>query len=230
MRLVAAHRLLLAFALVLAAATARADSVYLGGTYSGTLSMIVDGSPIGEGGGNIGGSSGVVGGQSFNFLALYCVDQFTGASLNTNYSATYNTTGTINGQALPAAGKIAWLMLNIAPTLSSQAQYQALQGLIWQLESPTGGHTVSFDTGSGNSAAAISYFNSYVAALGNNTAPASSVWWINPTNAQGQYAYQGFVGITQSQRDSVPVPEPASALLLGLGLAALAAARKRARA
>ena len=218
--------LLLALALITTAPAARADSISLGGTYSGTFSMLVDGTPVAEGGGNIGGSSGVKGGVPFNFIGLYCVDQFTGASLNTTYTAHYNNTGTINSQVLPAAGQIAWLMLNIAPNISTQAQYQALQGLIWQLESPANGKIIQYNSAA-NSTAANTFFNTYLAQLGTKTAPVSGVHWINPVNAQGVYAYQGLVGVTQAQRDAVQTPEPASFALFGAGLAALAALRRR---
>ena len=225
------RHLLLAVALAASAlvAPARADSVSVGTTYSGVFSMIVDGNRVSEGGGNVAGSTGVINGTLINFAALYCVDQFTGAALGANYTTTYNASGVINGQTLAAAGQIAWLMVNIAPGLASQAQFQALQGLIWQLESPTyTGHVVQFDTNTAyNSPAAVGYFNSYVAALGSNVAPVSSVYWINPQNTAGQYAYQGFVAVASQPYGQTGIPEPASFAVLGAGFVGLAAVRRR---
>jgi hypothetical protein len=219
----------LALALLLAP-PARADSLYVGTTYSGAIKMVVDGGTVSEGGGHIGGSSGEIGGIPLAFIAMYCADQFTGASLGATYPALYNLEGNIGGKTLEAAGQIAWLMLNIAPTLTTQAEYQAMQGLIWQLLGPQSGHTVAFATAAGtNSAAAIGHFNTYLAALGSHTAPVSSVWWINPQNSQNQYGYQGFVAVTASQPFDAQVPEPAALVLFGSALLGLAWARGRRR-
>ena len=153
------------------------------------------------------GASGAIGAA---FLKHFENDPH--CSLAVGLSPSLDAADTVNGQTLAAAGQIAWLMLHVAPGLTTQAQYQALQGLIWQLEGPGSGHTVQFNTTPGvNSAAAIGYFNTYLATLGTNTAPASSVWWINPQNSQNQYGYQGFVAVTARQRDEA-VPEPAAAI------------------
>jgi len=200
---------------------ARADTVSIGGTYSGQFDMIVNGQVGSYGGGNVGGSSGVSGGNAMTFAAFFCADLFTDANLNTTYSATYNQSGVIGGHAVVAAGQIAWLIDNIARDLTTQAEYQGLQGLIWELESPG---VVQFDTND-NSASAVAYYHAYMTALGSNTAPVSDVYWVNPVNGLGQYAYQGFVAATHQQLTAAP--EPASLAMLGAGLAGLAGLRRR---
>lgn len=211
--------LALALAQPQASASSLAGTVTLGGTYSGTIQMRVNGNTTsqGEGGGNIGGSSAVIGSYNVGLSQFYCVDMFTGASLNATYNASFNTDGLINGNAVPNAGQVAWLLLNIGPTATTQPQFQALQGLIWHLEN---GNNAIFDQ-IGNSAAAVGYYNQYVSALGNNTAPVNSVIWINPLNASGgHYAYQGFAAVPSGTTVAAlfNVPVPATVYLLGAGL------------
>jgi hypothetical protein len=200
---------------MLASAAAQADTVTVGNTYSGAFDMIVNGSvDAGVGGGNVGGSSGVIGGVTYNWAAFYCADLFTDASLNTTYNGLYNQTGVIGGNAVVNAGQIAWLVVNIGTTLTTQAQFQGLQGVIWTLESPG---IVSWDYAD-NSAASTEWYTTFTTELGTHTAPVSDVWWINPINGNGDYAYQGFVAA-----DWTEVPEPVSVTLLGTGALALAA-------
>ncbi|SMF95827.1 PEP-CTERM protein-sorting domain-containing protein [Methylomagnum ishizawai] len=210
--------LALALAQPQASASSLAGTVTLGGTYSGTLQMRVNGNTTsqGEGGGNIGGSSAVIGGHSLAFSQFYCVDLFTNASLNATYNASFNTDGLINGNAVTNAGQVAWLLTHIGPTATTQPQFQALQGLIWHLEN---GNNAIFDQ-IGNSAAAVGYYNQYVSALGNHTAPVNSVIWINPLNSSGHYGYQGFAAVpsTTTVAALFNVPVPATVYLLGAGL------------
>ncbi len=124
---------------------------------------------------------------------------------------------------MAAGGQIAWLIKNVAPLATNQADYQGLQGLIWHLLNPG---SVAFDFAS-NSAGASSAYNTYSAALGSNTAAVSSVLWVNPLNApDGQYTYQGLVAAPTPFPPS-SVAEPETLILLGVGLFGFAASRKK---
>ena len=188
-------------------------TVTLGGTSSGGFWMNVNGTNKFEAGGNITGSSvSITGLGSLSLTQMYCVDLFSNATLNTTYQASFNADAIINNVVLTAGGKIAWLINNVAPTATSTAQYQALQGLIWELLYPG---SVVYNS-SLNSASANAYHNQYLALLGNNTAAVNSVLWINPLNApNGTYAYQGFVGAGTL----IPViAEPSSLLIFALAM------------
>lgn len=208
---------------------ARADSITVGNTYSGSFNMLVSWTPGSfsvmhdAGGGNITGSVGNIHGTDYAFAVFYCADLFTDASLSTTYRALYNAEGVIGASTVTNGGQIAWLMLNIAPTLTTQSEYQGLQGLIWTLENPD---RVRWDYAD-NTSAASTWFDTFSRTLSSHTAPVGSIWWINPTNAQGQYAYQGFVAATQAQIAAAHVPEPGTITLLGAGLAGIGLRRRR---
>lgn len=202
-------------AMTAVAAPARGDTITVGNTYSGNFSMLINGVASTEGGGSVGGSYGVINGVTTPFAFLYCVDIFTNAVLGSTYTATYNNTATINSKTVVNAGQVAWLMLNLAPQLTTQAQYQAMQGLVWTLENPG---VVAWDY-TNNSATATSYYTQYSSLLGSNTASVARLSWINPVNAQGAYSYQGFVAETWIQiaePHSLALFATFSLMLLGL--------------
>lgn len=215
----------LAAGLLLAPHAALADSITLGTNYSGTFDMLINASAgstsytaTQEGGGNVSGSYGIIGGTQVNLGFVFCADIFTDATLGATYTASFNTSATINTGTLADAGQIAWLMLNIAPTATTQAQMQGLQGLMWTLEYSS---RVKWDTAD-NSASATSWYNTYLSELGSNTANVSRIYWVDPLNSNGTYGYQGFAVATWSQ-----IPEAPSAALLATSAALLLASRRR---
>ena len=87
---------------------------------------------------------------------------------------------------MPNAGAISWLLTNIGPTVTTLDQEAALQAAIWRTEyGPSGFQVNSVDNSdttdtTGEEAIMQPFYKSYLQALGNNTAPVSSVDWISP--------------------------------------------------
>ena len=116
--------------------------------------------------------------------ASYCVSiDLTISPLSTYNNATVTSYGTIYGAAVPNAGAISWLLKNIGPTAITAAQQDALQAAIWRTEYGDNFQLDGVDNDNGapaeNSTIAPIY-QADLAALGNNTAPVSSVDWISP--------------------------------------------------
>jgi hypothetical protein len=162
-------------------------------TYDMTLpngqTVLVSGQPV-AGGNFLGTLNGTT-----NLVASYCVNINQTIFPGTTYSsATVTTNGTINGTAVPQASAISWLLTNLGPTATTPYQQDALQAAIWRTESGNGFQLDGVDNNNGapaiNSTIAPIY-QSDLAALGKNTAPVSSVRWIdpglNPDSSQGQY-------------------------------------------
>lgn len=168
-------------------------------------------------GGNLAGSTGVINGTPVSFQQVSCVDLADSIALNTTYTASYDTVGTVKGSAVRNAGEIAWLLINRAPLDTTTAQNEGLQAAIWSVE--YSGFSLSLL----NSSAVISAYNADLAALGSHTASVSLVDWITPTNENGSYAQ------AQVALPAAHAPEPNSLTLLGTGLASSAGNLRRRR-
>jgi hypothetical protein len=216
-------------ALFCATISAHADSFTVGSTVSGTVpasqitsAPTISGSFYGNtfagslGGGNLVGSTGVIGGNTVTFDELFCVDFADNIYLGTTYAASYTTNGTIqNGTPVTNAGQIAWLIENLGPTATTADQNIALQTAIWEVEY---GSNFVFTSASDSSIAGD--ISADLSALGNNTAAVNSLYWISPTNSDATNA-QGLAGTL------APTPEPSSIALLATGLLGFAGLIKK---
>jgi hypothetical protein len=158
-----------------------------------------------------GGNFGGIGQANLDGLSLayvYCIDLFDDIGLNTSYSASFTTNGTVaettahplgnadsNGLINNAAA-IAWLIDSQASLATNRSLQSGLQLAIWiQLYGPMGGtgpnswNVVNMST---TVQAAMNTNLSYLALASDfinthSTALISSVYWIDPSNGILQY-------------------------------------------
>jgi hypothetical protein len=126
--------------------------------------------------------------------ASYCVriDQTIYVPMTYN-QATVASDGTVYGTSVPNAGAVSWLLTHFGATATTPEQQDALQAAIWRTEYGKGFEFDGVDNNSalsGINATIAPIYKAELAALGNNTAPVSSVFWIepgaNPDSSPGQ--------------------------------------------
>ncbi len=180
-----------------------------------------------DGGGNIGPGGSLDGTP---LIAAYCVDLFNPVYTSSTYTTSMVTTdGTVFGNPVANAGSVAWLITNFGATATTPDEENALQGAIWRTLYGSNFEVDGADNAkAGNTSGMISAYQSYITALGANTAPVSSVDWISPAGGpplpQGYTIAQGLVGL---RAGASAAPEPGTLALLALGPIAGVAARRR---
>lgn len=202
-----------------AGATSAGQSLSLDGNYNHTTIDFKDstGTHSESGGGSIGGA---LNGQPLSYL--YCLE----FNININVPGTYgdsvvSTTGQIHGVPLANRLEIAWLMLNVAPTIGNSLDKQAgLQALLWDLT------TTNFQLLSGGDVA--TYYTQYKNQLsGAVLSPLDGrVLFLSPsTDGDVSNHNQGLVGVW-----AVPEPTTIATTVAGvLTLATFGLARRRRR-
>src|SRR6202000_2081488 len=112
--------LAVAATLTLSGVSAHADSLNLGSA-GGSFSFFFNGNFETAAGGNMTGSSAVIGGKTVDFSAVYCGELNDSINTNTIYNNTsFSNNGKVNGNTVHNDADIAWLLLNITATTTTQ--------------------------------------------------------------------------------------------------------------
>jgi hypothetical protein len=224
--------LAIAATLTFSGVSAHADSLNLGNA-GGSFSFFFNGNFETAAGGNMTGSSAVIGGKTVDFSAVYCVDLNDSINTNTIYNNTsFSTNGKVNGNTVHNDADIAWLLLNITATTTTQSE--ALQAAIWEEE-----YGNNFSVSTFNQSGIINDESADLTALQNainhGQVPSSLVgqvdWITPPTTTEGDrwdsrtVDQQGLVGLVNDPPPAVP--EPATLSLFGTGILGLAGLVRR---
>ena len=183
-------------------------NLYVGGNYStGILSLVNTGSGFekkSEAGGSIDISS--LPGRQLDYL--YCVDLFHDVGVSASYpNTTVNNAAIINGNPLPNADKVAYLLENYGVGGQGE-QAQALQAAIWH--EIYGSGVYNLDVASyGTNHNIPDMYTQYVSEAATHSGNVSKFLWISPDYATGAMK-QGLV-------TSSPTPEPSTYALMCLG-------------
>jgi hypothetical protein len=192
-------------------ASAQAEMLNVGGSFTQPMYLLRGTTQLTEGGGSIDPS--YLNGKPLAYL--YCVDIATVIYVPGSYNNTSVTTnGMVYGSQVNNAGQIAWLLSNYGTAGQGDAAY-ALQAAIWHLEDPS----LTIDP-SRSTSSQVDLYNHYLASLGNNTGNVSNFLWLSPGITGSGTKYQALVGAT-------PTPIPAAVWLLGSGLVGLVGLRRK---
>jgi hypothetical protein len=146
-------------------------------------------------------------------LSTYSVDINTTDPQMGQNNAAVTTDGQTFGTTIPNASAIAWLLTNLGPKTTSLDAQGALQAAIWRTEyggtGPNGfqldGADNDNDPGD-NDATLIADYRADLVALGNHTAPVSSVDWISATDPDSGTPTGSFVAIAAGTVEPLSLP------------------------
>jgi len=224
---------LFAAVVLLAGATAHADSVTFTGGYSGNPTLTINDPALGTVTGYIDPYTGTLGGPGGQSVLLWCVDPNHDAppvgttwTVNVatpgNLASMNNTSQVINNKLTASAasalyGQLAALITLMEKPGNSALTNEELQGAIWQLSAGFSAPNVPYLTFPNAPSVPSGTFQSAVTAYENwaeNNGLTSGFEVLTATNENtaGASAYQEYI---------VTTPEPSTILLMGLGLVAL---------
>jgi PEP-CTERM motif len=221
---------------------ARADTISLSGNFNYPIYMNVQGGVAGEGGGVLPGATLTVGSTTTAIADLYCVELYRVIYV----PGTYNTKptndgvllgGTAGAYTVANGGEIAWLLVNVAPTVANDATGQeALQAAIWNLAETEGGlgttPTLDVDYYNVYNPTLVADYNADLAnAAANSAFSVSNITWFSNYDSNGN-PVQSLIGNPAPPppgNDTSASPEPTSLALFGIGIAGLAGYRWKRR-